>query len=54
MIWDKFGGWFNEDPVWKQRLDECKPEIMRELGFTERQLDKIIELFVEKDILRMN
>ncbi len=54
MIWESFGGWFNNDPAWKQRLDENKYDIIRELELTEKQLDKIVQLFIEKDILRMN
>lgn len=54
MIWESFGGWFNDDPQWLQRYKEEKQHLSYESGLTEEQLDKLVGLFVQKDILRMN
>lgn len=54
MIWESFGGWFNNDPQWLLRYRDEKGQIAGETGLSEDQLDRIIELFVQKDILRIN
>lgn len=54
MLWDTFGGWFQTDPYWLQTYKLKRNELSSESGLTEDQLDKVIQLFVDKDILRMS
>jgi len=54
MIWESFGGWFNNDPSWLVKLNNEKQSILNSTGLSEEQLDIVVREFVDKDILRMN
>lgn len=51
-MFDKFGGWFNNDPEWMNRYRDNKYEIMQQIGIGEGQLDELVNLLSEKGILR--
>lgn len=52
-MWESFGGWFNQDPLWLKKYYDEKRSIVDLTGLSESQLDAVIAAFVEKDILRM-